>query len=120
VQSFFKRSDKPEAPNRINDIECVTRALADTFFILNDWDQALSHYKLILEDLKSKTPKIYYNCLEMKFLAGAFQDTPAARKEIDIMLEMIYKGYIQTEESKIFAAKIVLLSVYFFGMCMTS
>jgi hypothetical protein len=90
-----------EVPYRYDSIESQTHLLADTLFLMEDYDNALSTYRLIRDDYKTDKQLLHYgNVLEMIALC-MFQLDPHTRpREIFSTIEQALVSYTRAAEDE--------------------
>lgn len=88
-----------EVKYRYDSVESQTRLLADTLFLVQDYDAALSTYRLIRDDYKSDRALSYYaNVQEMIALCMYRLDPYTRGKEIFSHLETALLSYTRAAE----------------------
>lgn len=86
---------------RYDSVESQTRLLADTLFLMQDYEAALSMYRLIREDYKSDKALAHYaNVQEMMALCMYFLDPYMRAREIFSHLETALLGYTRAAEEE--------------------
>ncbi|KAL3925019.1 MAG: hypothetical protein SGILL_000681 [Bacillariaceae sp.] len=86
---------------RYDSIESQTRLLADTLFLMEDWDAALSIYRLIRDDYKSDKALAYYaGVQEMMALCNYQMDPYSRAKETFSYLETALLSYTRAAEEE--------------------
>jgi hypothetical protein len=89
------------AKYRFDSIESQTRLLADTLFLMQDYEAALSTYRLIRDDYKSDKALIHYaNVQEMMALCLYHTDPYSRSKEIFSHLETALLSYTRAAEEE--------------------
>ena len=90
-----------EVPYRYDSIESQTHLLADTLFLMEDYDNALSTYRLIRDDYKTDKQLLHYgNVLEMIAMC-MFQLDPHTRpREIFSTIEQALVSYTRAAEEE--------------------
>ncbi len=86
---------------RFDSIESQTRLLADTLFLMRDYDAALSIYRLIRDDYKSDKALAYYASVQEMMALCIYQMDPYSRaKEIFSHLETALLSYTRAAEEE--------------------
>jgi hypothetical protein len=86
---------------RYDSIESQTRLLADTLFLMQDYEAALSIYRLIRDDYKSDKAMMHYaNVQEMMALCLYQMDPYTRSKEIFVHLETALFSYTRAAEEE--------------------
>ena len=86
---------------RFDTIESQTRLLADTLFVMQDYEAALSIYRLIRDDYKSDKALTYYaNVQEMMALCMHHIDPYVRAREIFSHLETALLSYTRAAEEE--------------------
>jgi tetratricopeptide (TPR) repeat protein len=86
---------------RYDSIESQTRLLADTLFLMQDYEAALSIYRLIRDDYKSDKALAHYaNVQEMMGLCMYFMDPYTRSREIFSHFETALLGYTRAAEEE--------------------
>jgi len=90
-----------EVKYRYDSIESQTLLLADTLFLMEDYDNALSMYRLIRDDYKSDKAWVHYgNVLEMIALCMYQLDPYTRPREIFSLLEQALVVYTRAAEEE--------------------
>jgi tetratricopeptide (TPR) repeat protein len=113
VLKSFWRKPKDETPEtishtgqnsakyRFDSIESQTRLLADTLFLMRDYDAALGIYRLIRDDYKSDKAMVYYANVQEMMALCLYQIDPYGRsKEIFSHLETALFSYTRAAEEE--------------------
>ena len=103
LSKFFTKKERPEAFSfQVDSIEHVCRLLADLAFIIGDYEEALSHYKSVSNDLKNlKAWSHMASVHEMMALCGIM--TGADVKEIENLLDQAYGFYQKSGDQSLIA-----------------
>ena len=93
--------DNDDVKYRYDSIESQTRLLADTLFLMQDYEAALSIYRLIRDDFKSDKALSYYaNVQEMMALCMYQMDPHGRSREIFSHLETALLSYTRAAEEE--------------------
>jgi hypothetical protein len=86
---------------RYDSVESQTRLLADTLFLMQDWDAALSMYRLIRDDYKSDRALAHYASVQEMMALCVHQMDPYSRaKETFSYLETALLSYTRAAEEE--------------------
>ncbi|KAG7348164.1 ER-golgi trafficking TRAPP I complex subunit [Nitzschia inconspicua] len=86
---------------RYDSIESQTRLLADSLFLMQDYDAALSMYRLIRDDYKSDKALVYYASVQEMIALCIYQTDPYIRaKETFSNLETALLSYTRAAEEE--------------------
>lgn len=86
---------------RHDSIESQTRLLADTLFLIQDYESALATYRLIREDFKSDKALVHYASVqEMMALCMYHLDTYGRARDIFACLELALLSYTRAAEEE--------------------
>ncbi|CAB9513824.1 trafficking protein particle complex [Seminavis robusta] len=92
---------KSEVTYRYDTIESQTRLLADTLFLVKDYDAALGMYRLIRDDYKTDKSMMHYASVqEMMALCMFFVDPYSRAKEIVSHIETALLAYSKAAEDE--------------------
>lgn len=91
--------EEEEVKYRYDSIESQTRLLADTLFLIQDYDAAMSTYKLIRDDYKSDRAMSYYGSVQEMIALCMYKLDPYMRgKDIFSHLETALLSYTRAAE----------------------
>ena len=106
-ETLVKPEKRPEdlskstAKYRHDSIESQVRLLADTLFLMRDWDAALGMYRLIKDDYKSDRALLEYGSVnEMMALATYFLDSFGRSREAFSLMEAALFSYTRAAEDE--------------------
>ena len=86
---------------RYDSIESQTRLLADTLFLIQDYESALATYRLIRDDFKSDKALVHYGSVqEMMALCMYHLDTYGRARDIFLCLETALLSYTRAAEEE--------------------
>mmetsp|Transcript_28086 Transcript_28086/g.24814 ORF Transcript_28086/g.24814 Transcript_28086/m.24814 type:complete len:299 (-) Transcript_28086:1916-2812(-) len=89
--------------------EVCIRQLADTFFLLQDYENAFSNYKLLSSDLKSKNQTFYSNCLEMMNICQLLLEQNYKK---DISFRKCFDLYLESWDSAKFSIRAIIFLLH--------
>ena len=114
LSKFFTKKERPEAFSfQVDSIEHVCRLLADLAFLIGDYDEALSHYKSVSNDLKNlKAWPHAASVYEMMAFCGVM--TGADIKEVETLLDQAYGFYQKSGDQSLIARCLLFHRQIFF------
>jgi len=98
----------------MNQDEVYLRSLADTLFLLEDYDGAYSNYKTLAAEIKGKSNRLYSNVIEMQNLCTMMMGD-FSRK--DNSFKKCFETYLENWDAIKFSIRSVIFHTYHCLLC---